>query len=105
MVVRKSNGDVTVGTNEQPPENGCRPSVDVLFRSVATAYSQNITAVVLTGMGNDGSNSLRALKRNGARIIAQDEASSVVWGMPGSAVKTGLVDQVLPLMDIPNAVV
>ncbi len=104
MVVRKSGTEVTVGINSQPPENGCRPSVDVLFRSVAAAYSRNITAIVMTGMGNDGSNSLRALKRNGARIIAQDEASSIVWGMPGSAVKTGLVDEVLPLLNISKAV-
>ncbi len=103
MVVRKSAGGVTVGINMQPPENGCRPSVDVLLRSVAAAYARNIVAIILTGMGNDGSSALRALKRNGARIIAQDESTSVVWGMPGSAVKTGLVDQVLPLMDIPKA--
>jgi two-component system chemotaxis response regulator CheB len=104
MVVRKSGAEVMVGTNSQPPENGCRPSVDVLFRSVATTYAHNITAIIMTGMGNDGSKSLRALKRNGARIIAQDEASSVVWGMPGSAVKTGLVDEVLSLLNIPKAV-
>jgi two-component system, chemotaxis family, protein-glutamate methylesterase/glutaminase len=97
MVVRSQEGRVTMALNDQPPENGCRPSVDVLFRSVAAVYPSSVLAIVLTGMGTDGAKGLGPLKRSGAYVIAQDEASSVVWGMPGAAVATNHVDQVLPL--------
>ena len=97
MIVRKQEGRIVIVLNDQPPENGCRPSVDVLFRSVAAAYSEGVVAIILTGMGCDGAKSLGPLKRNGAYVIAQDEASSVVWGMPGAAAATNLVDEVLPL--------
>jgi two-component system chemotaxis response regulator CheB len=86
-----------IGLNDQPPENGCRPSIDVFFRSVALAYPQAVLAVILTGMGCDGAKGLGPLKRNGAYVIVQDEATSVVWGMPGAAVATNQVDEVLPL--------
>jgi len=104
MTIRKLGSSISVATNDQPPENGCKPSVDVLFRSVASCYGGNVLALILTGMGSDGTKGLAALKRAGAYVIAQDEQSSVVWGMPGSAVSSGVVDQVLPLMDIPDAV-
>jgi two-component system chemotaxis response regulator CheB len=97
MVLRRQAEAVRVALNDLPPENGFRPSVDVLFRSVADAYGRSIIAVVLTGMGADGVKGLGPLKRAGAYVIAQDEATSVVWGMPGAAVASGLVDQVLPL--------
>ena len=97
MIVRKHDGRVTIALNDQPPENGCRPSVDVLFRSVAAVYSQSVVAIILTGMGCDGAQGLGPLKRSGAYVIAQDEATSVVWGMPGAAVATNQVDEVLPL--------
>jgi two-component system chemotaxis response regulator CheB len=100
MVLRKQTGRVVVALNDLPPENGFRPSVDVLFRSVADAYPRSAIAVVLTGMGTDGAKGLGPLKRSGAYVIAQDEASSVVWGMPGAAVATRLVDEVLPLEGI-----
>ena len=90
--------------NEQPPLNGCRPSADVLFRSAAAAYGPGAVGILLTGMGCDGTEGLGVLKRAGAATLAQDEASSVVWGMPGSAVATGYVDEVLPLEQIPAAV-
>jgi two-component system, chemotaxis family, protein-glutamate methylesterase/glutaminase len=86
--------------NEDPPENGCRPSVDVMFTSAAKACPNGILAVIMTGMGDDGVKGLRALKAAGAYVLAQDEATSVVWGMPGSAVRAGLVDEVLPLGSI-----
>ena len=89
--------------NDQPPVNGCRPSVDILFKSGATIYGRDAVAVILTGMGADGTEGARILKRTGAVIIAQDEATSVVWGMPGSACASGNVDQVMPLGDIPVA--
>ena len=90
--------------NDQPPEHGCRPSADVLFRSAAAAYGADAVGVILTGMGSDGTDGLGALRRAGAAVIAQDEASSTVWGMPGSAVAAGHVDQVLPLDAIAAAV-
>jgi len=83
-------------TND-PPENFCKPSVDYFFRSVAKIYGSNAIGVIMTGMGNDGINGLRLMKRQGAYILAQDEASSVIFGMPGEAIKAGIVDEVVPL--------
>lgn len=104
MVVRRLERRVVIGLNDQPRENGFRPSVDVLFRSIAVAYPNTALAIILTGMGTDGANGVRALKRSGAYIIAQDDPSSVVWGMPGAAVATNMVDSVLPLERIGPAV-
>lgn len=104
MVVRKKGLAYCLGQNNQPPENGCRPSVDVLFRSASGVNARGLISVVLTGMGNDGSKSLSALKRVGSVVIAQDQETSVVWGMPGSAVGTGCVDFVLPLEQIPGKI-
>ena len=87
-----------------PPEKGCRPSVDVLFRSGAGVYGAQVLGVILTGMGTDGTEGGKELKKKGAYLIAQDEDSSVVWGMPGSAKNAGIVDEVLPLQEIPEAV-
>lgn len=101
LILRKEKNSIYAVLNEQPPENGCRPSVDVLFRSAGSIYGKNLLATILTGMGCDGAASLRALKRSGATIFAQDEASSVVWGMPGSAVATGVVDCVSSLDQLP----
>jgi two-component system chemotaxis response regulator CheB len=84
----------------QPPVEGCRPSATVLFRSAAQAVGCESVAVILSGMGSDGTEGLAALKRAGGLIVAQDEATSVVWGMPGSAVAAGLTDVVVPLADI-----
>jgi two-component system chemotaxis response regulator CheB len=100
MVVRRQGEGVLIALNDRPPENGCRPSVDVLFRSVAEAYPRSVIAIVLTGMGTDGAKGLGPLKRSGAYVIAQDEATSVVWGMPGAAVATNHVDEILPLEGI-----
>jgi two-component system, chemotaxis family, protein-glutamate methylesterase/glutaminase len=82
---------------DDPPENNCRPAVDYLFRSVAEHYPGRSLAVVLTGMGSDGTLGLRALKKRGATTLAQDEATCVVYGMPKAAADAGVVDQVLPL--------
>ena len=98
MMVRKTGSNaIVLSVNDQPPENGCRPAVDVLFRSAAVAFGGETLAVILTGMGADGTKGLAPLKRAGAYAIAQDEASCVVWGMPGSAVQQNLVDVILPL--------
>ncbi len=104
MILRKMGTNIRTKIIDTEPENGCKPSADVLFRSAPQVYGGKLITIILTGMGNDGSKVLPALKRSGSQIIAQDEASSVVWGMPGSAVATGMVDLVLPLMEIPDAV-
>jgi two-component system chemotaxis response regulator CheB len=100
MVLRKRSDRVCIGLNDQPPENHCRPSLDVLFRSVAEVYPRSVIAIILTGMGTDGAKGIGPLKRSGAYVIAQDEATSVVWGMPGAAVATNEVDEILPLQGI-----
>ncbi len=86
-----------LGLNDQPPENGCRPSVDVLFRAAAATFGGSLLAVILTGMGRDGAAGAGAIRRAGGYVIVQDEATSVVWGMPGSAVEAGVADEVVPL--------
>jgi two-component system chemotaxis response regulator CheB len=83
--------------SDAPPIGGFRPSGTFLFESVALAYGASAIAVILTGMGEDGVTGLRAVRRAGGRVIAQDEASSVVFGMPGAAIAAGLADVVLPL--------
>ncbi|MBD3315009.1 MAG: chemotaxis-specific protein-glutamate methyltransferase CheB [Chitinivibrionales bacterium] len=105
MVLRRGiGGKPIIALNQHPPQNGCRPSVDVLFRSAPEVLGGRFVAAIMTGMGKDGADSLRAINRAGAHIIAQDEASSVVWGMPGSAVATGYVDHVVPLDNIPAVI-
>ena len=100
MVLRGPGASPVVALNEQPPENGCRPSADVLFRSAAAVLGSEVIALILTGMGRDGTAGLGAIRRAGGHVIAQDEATSVVWGMPGSAVEAGAVDDVRPLDQI-----
>lgn len=90
-------GESIVRVTDDPLENNCRPSVDYLFRSVANHFSGNVTAVIMTGMGSDGVLGLRLLKRKNTYILAQDEASCVVFGMPGEAIKAGVVNSVVPL--------
>jgi two-component system, chemotaxis family, protein-glutamate methylesterase/glutaminase len=103
LLVRGKAGAWSTGLTDQPPENGCRPSADVLFRSAAAAFGSELLAIILTGMGRDGTAGLGAIRRAGGYVIAQDEASSVVWGMPGSAVKAGVTDEVQPLDQIARA--
>src|SRR5262249_23760601 len=97
MVVVRDGSVARLLLHQDPPENFCRPSVDVLFRSVAQAFGPNSLSVVLTGMGQDGLRGCEALREAGGQILAQDEASSVVWGMPGFVARAGLADMVLPL--------
>jgi two-component system chemotaxis response regulator CheB len=89
-----------VALSQGPPENSCRPAADVLFRSVARAYGRGALGLVLTGMGQDGLRGSEAIHEAGGRILAQDEASSVVWGMPGFVVRAGLAERTLPLAAI-----
>ena len=93
----REGGAVRLRTHEGPPENNCRPAVDVLFRSAAAVWGRHALGVVLTGMGHDGRVGAEHLARAGARVVAQDEASSVVWGMPGAVARAGLADAVVPL--------
>src|SRR5579884_731743 len=93
-----------VRLDQEPPVNRHRPSVDVLFNSVAECAGANSIGVILTGMGADGANGLLKMKEAGAMTLAQDEASCVVFGMPKEAIKRGAVDRVLPLCEIPSAV-
>lgn len=92
-----------VALDQAPPLNSCRPAVDALFLSLAETYGGAVAAAILTGMGNDGMVGAAALKKKGAYIIAQDESTSVVWGMPGAVVTAGLADAVLPLSEISGA--
>jgi two-component system, chemotaxis family, protein-glutamate methylesterase/glutaminase len=92
----EQGGTVRVRLTEGPPENSCRPAADVLFRSAARIWGGGTLGVVLTGMGRDGLAGARAIVAAGGSIIAQDEFSSVVWGMPGEVVRAGLADAVLP---------
>ncbi|WP_437223592.1 protein-glutamate methylesterase/protein-glutamine glutaminase [Planctomicrobium sp. SH661] len=86
-----------VRLNDGPLINSCRPAVDLLFRSAAELYGKGLLAVVLTGMGKDGLEGAREVKRRGGRVIAQDQESSVVWGMPRAVAEAGLADLILPL--------
>jgi len=104
ILMKNSRGEPSTIINEEPPENGFRPSVDVLFRSASTVYGGEVIAMILTGMGSDGTRGMGTLKRMGAYTIAQDEESSVVWGMPRSAIDAGYVDEILPLDLIPESI-
>jgi two-component system chemotaxis response regulator CheB len=95
------NGDrISVCLDQAPRLNSCRPAVDALFVSAGEFYGGAAVAVVLTGMGQDGLRGAEILKAQGATVLAQDEASSVVWGMPGAIVSAGLADRVLPLNEV-----
>jgi two-component system chemotaxis response regulator CheB len=97
MIVVRDGNQVRLLVHQDPPENSCRPAVDVLLRSVAKTYGPNSLSVILTGMGADGLRGCEVLREAGGQILAQDEATSVVWGMPGYVARAGLADRVLPL--------
>jgi two-component system chemotaxis response regulator CheB len=92
-----ADGARVIQITDDPPENNCRPAVDYLFRSVANHFPGRAMAVILTGMGSDGLLGVRLLKRHGCVVIAQDEATCVVYGMPKAVVDAGVADAVLPL--------
>ena len=100
MTIARDAAAVRLQMHKGPPENSCRPAVDVLFRSVAKVYGANTLAVVLTGMGQDGLRGCEEIREVGGQILAQDEESSVVWGMPGFVAQAGLADKILPLVQI-----
>ena len=103
--VVRSGTAVLLSLNQDAPENSCRPAVDVLFRSVAQAYGPGGLAVVMTGMGSDGARGAQHIHEAGGEVLVQDEASSVVWGMPGAVVSAGVADKVCPLPEISQEIV
>jgi len=104
MQLRKNGGQYYAAVADGPPVNRHKPSVDVLFKSLAGATNGDALAIMLTGMGDDGARGMKQLHDLGVRTIAQDEASCVVFGMPKEAIKLGAVDQVMPLDGIPAAI-
>jgi two-component system chemotaxis response regulator CheB len=104
MTVTSSSGVIRLELNDNPPENFCRPAVDPLFRSAAQVFGELTLAVVLTGMGHDGREGAKSLIAKGGAVIAQDEDTSVVWGMPGAVVRAGLAAACKPLQDIAPAI-
>jgi two-component system chemotaxis response regulator CheB len=97
MIVVRDGTQVRLMLHQDPPENSCRPAADVLLRSVAKTFGPNSLSAILTGMGQDGLRGCEAIREAGGQILAQDETTSVVWGMPGYVARAGLADRVLPL--------
>jgi len=104
MKVISAAGALQIVLDQSPPQNSCRPAVDALFASLAQACGGNVLAAVLTGMGQDGLRGSQRLRALGAYVVAQDEATSVVWGMPGALVHAGAADEVRPLDQIIPAI-
>ncbi len=104
LTIGSSGAARRTALNQAPPENFCRPAVDVLFRSAVAAYDGAVLGVVLTGMGSDGRVGAGQIREAGGSVIAQDQATSVVWGMPGAVTQAGLADEVVPLGRVAEAV-
>jgi len=100
MELEEKEGEIKICLTDGPPENFCKPAVDPMFRSITKIYGENALAVILTGMGHDGLKGSRALTQAGGTVYAQDEASSVVWGMPGAVATAGLCTEVLPIDEL-----
>jgi two-component system chemotaxis response regulator CheB len=100
MKLVKAGAGISVCLDQTPRQNSCRPAVDALFVSAGEMYGGDVLAVILTGMGQDGLRGAEILKARGASVLAQDEASCIVWGMPGAVVNAGLADRVLPLNQV-----
>jgi two-component system, chemotaxis family, protein-glutamate methylesterase/glutaminase len=105
MIVVRDGMQHRLLLHRDPPENSCRPAVDVLMRSSAQAYGADQLAVILTGMGQDGLRGCEAIREAGGQVVAQDEASSVVWGMPGFVARAGLADKVVPISQVADEII
>ena len=105
LTLARRGSAVTLNLNQDPPENFCRPAVDVLFRSVAEVYGASTLGLVMTGMGSDGARGAAHIGEAGGQILVQDEASSVVWGMPGAVVNAGLADRICALQELGQEVI
>ncbi|MDX2095414.1 MAG: chemotaxis response regulator protein-glutamate methylesterase [Alphaproteobacteria bacterium] len=97
LLVRQTGQETTLALTQDPPVNSCRPSADPMFASISHAYGRNVLGLVLTGIGADGCQGARRIVENGGSVIAQDKASSVVYGMPRSVAEAGLCEAVVPL--------
>lgn len=104
MRLKRSGDAVTAVLDQGPQENYCRPAVDPMFRSVAEVYGGNVLSVIMTGMGQDGHRGAEPILRAGGALLVQDEATSVVWGMPGAAVAAGLPCDIIPLPQLAEAI-
>jgi two-component system chemotaxis response regulator CheB len=100
MLVERAHNVPIVALGDGPPVNFCKPAVDPLFSSAARVWGPSILAVILTGMGSDGAHGAGDIVAAGGSVIAQDEASSVVWGMPGAAAHAGVCSAIMPLDQI-----
>jgi two-component system chemotaxis response regulator CheB len=100
MMVERAGAGSVIRLNQNPPENFCRPSVDPMLRSMAPLYGASLLTIILTGMGSDGQKGAAEVVQAGGTVIAQDEATSVVWGMPGAVATSGLCSAVLPIKEI-----
>jgi two-component system, chemotaxis family, protein-glutamate methylesterase/glutaminase len=100
LVLGGERARVRLGLHQGPPENSCRPAVDVLFRSAANVYGDSLLGVILTGMGRDGLRGCEYVRAVGGSVLVQDEKSSVVWGMPRFVMQAGLAHAVVPLADM-----
>jgi two-component system chemotaxis response regulator CheB len=105
LTVGTSGAAKRTALNQAPPENFCRPAVDVLFRSAVAAYDGAVLGVVLTGMGSDGRIGAGQIRDAGGTVVAQDQATSVVWGMPGAVTQAGFADEVVPLSRVAEAII
>jgi two-component system chemotaxis response regulator CheB len=105
MEVQRSGTRTILRLQDGTPENSCRPAVDVLFRSVAAVFGGAVLGVVMTGMGQDGLRGCEILREKGGHIVVQDEATSVVWGMPGFVAKAGYADKILPLNQLAGEII
>lgn len=105
MEVAVNGTERIISLNQKPPENSCRPAVDVMFRSISQVYGGRSLAVIMTGMGQDGFKGIQELKAKGASVIAQNQETCVVWGMPKIVVESGLADRICPLNEIASAIV
>lgn len=103
--LRKYGEQVKILTDQGPKEHHCRPAADVLLRSVPEIYGAHVLSVVLTGMGKDGLLGCQQVHAAGGQVLVQDQATSVVWGMPGAVANAGVADEVLPLGELPAAVI
>ena len=100
LALQEIAGKVIIRLTQEPPENFCRPAVDVLFRTAASIYRNRLLGIVLTGMGSDGTKGAQLIKQAGGQVFAQDQATSLIWGMPGAVVRAGLANKIVPLNDI-----
>ena len=100
MRVARHGAEITIALDDGAPVNFCKPAVDPMFTSAIEAWQGSIMSVILTGMGSDGMRGGKDIVAAGGSVIAQDEASSVVWGMPGAATNAGICSAVLPLKEI-----